>query len=78
MEHNVGGWDRDMRWVLGTAAAVTALLAPLPKSWRLGLLAFSATEFLTAGTRYCPLNKALGVDTTDSESLTEKAKTLVA
>ncbi len=63
MKENVGGLDRKMRWILGTAALVTAFTAPLPKGWRISLLAFGATEFLTAGSRYCPMNELLGVDT---------------
>ncbi len=63
MRQNVGGWDRNTRWVLGSAAAIAALAVPLPKWWRIGLLSFATTEFVTAATGYCPVNQALGVDT---------------
>ncbi len=49
--------------MLGSAALAAALLAPLPKGWRISLLAFGATEFLTAGARYCPINELLGINT---------------
>ena len=63
MTENVGGWDRRMRWGLGATALVVALTAPIPRGWRISLVSFAATEFLTAGTRYCPLNQALGINT---------------
>ena len=63
MIENVGGWDRRMRWILGSAALATALTAPIPRGWRISLLGFAATEFLTAGSRYCPVNQALGLNT---------------
>ncbi len=64
---NVGGWDRNTRWILGSAALLAGLAAPLPKSWRIGLLAFGATEFLTAGSQYCPVNQLLGINTRRGE-----------
>lgn len=63
MKQNVGGWDRDVRWALGGAAIVAGLFAPVRIGWRIGLLAFGVSEFLTAGSRYCPVNDALGVNT---------------
>ena len=63
MTTNVGGWDRRTRWILGTGALVAALTARLPRGWKLGLLSFAATELITAATQYCPVNRALGIDT---------------
>jgi len=63
MKTNVGGWDRNLRWILGTGAIVTSVLAPARLPLRLALLAFGATELLTAGTRYCPVNELIGVNT---------------
>ena len=71
MKENVGGWDRNTRWILGAAGVVTAMVAPLPRSLRTLLLTFSAAQFITAGTRYCPLNRALGVNT--GRSFVDKA-----
>ncbi len=75
MRQNVGGWDRNTRWILGSAAAIAALAAPLPKWWRIGLLSFATTELVTAATRYCPVNHALGVNTRrqDLAEATEEA-----
>lgn len=63
MKQNVGGTDRDIRLVAGTAAMVAGLLAPLSTGWRAGLLALGSAELFTATTRYCPLNEAVGVNT---------------
>ncbi len=75
MKPNVGGWDRNTRWILGTGALVAGLIAPVRRSWRIGLLAFAATELVTAGTRYCPVNQALGVNTA-AEGLKSEVKSL--
>jgi hypothetical protein len=64
MNANVGGLDRKARWVLGAGAVLVAVVAPLPKGWRFGLLSFAATELLTAALQYCPMNQALGINTT--------------
>jgi hypothetical protein len=63
MKTNVGGWDRNIRWILGGAALAAGLLYPVRLPWRLALLGFGASELFTAGTRYCPVNEVLGVNT---------------
>ncbi len=63
MRSNVGGWDRNMRWILGAGALVAGVVAPLPKGWRIGLIGFAAGELITAAAEYCPLNQALGINT---------------
>ncbi len=63
MKHNVGGWDQSTRFILGSAAILAAVAAPIPKGWRFGLLSFALAQLLTASTRYCPVNHALGIDT---------------
>lgn len=63
MKTNVGGWDRNIRWMVGAGALMAGLIAPLNRSWRIGLLAFGASELFTAGARYCPVNELLGVNT---------------
>lgn len=63
MRENVGGWDRDTRLILGGAALVAGLVAPVRRSWKLGLLTFGLTELLTGTSRYCPMNQALGINT---------------
>jgi len=64
MKTNVGGWDRNVRWIVGAGALVAGMLAPVRLPWRLGLLALGASNLITAGTRYCPMNEVLGVNTT--------------
>lgn len=63
MKNNVGEWDRNTRWIVGTGAILLSLAAPLPKGWKVGLLAFGATELLTGTSRYCPVNELIGVNT---------------
>ena len=67
MKTNVGGWDRNTRWILGGGAVIASLVAPVRLPWRIGLLLFGASELMTAGTRYCPLNEALGINTAPEE-----------
>jgi len=55
--------DRNARFVLGGGALVAGLFGGLRLPWRLLLLGFGASELITASTRYCPLNEALGVNT---------------
>jgi hypothetical protein len=64
MKTNVGGWDRNVRWMVGAGALVAGMLAPVRLPWRLGLLALGASNLITAGTRYCPVNEMLGMNTT--------------
>ncbi len=63
MKTNVGGWDRNLRWVIGSGALAAGLLGRFSWPWRVGLLLVGATDLITASTRYCPLNEALGVNT---------------
>ena len=63
MKENVGGWDRKMRWIVGTGALAAALLAPLPKAWRWGAVVLAVTNLSTAATRYCPVSAAVGRNT---------------
>ena len=59
-ENNVGDLDSAVRW----AAGITLIALGLSK-WRwwgvLGIL-----PLYSAATRYCPINKALGIDTSES------------
>ena len=63
MKENVGGWDRNLRLILGAGALLACLAAPMRRSWKIGLLTFAASELLTGTTRYCPVNEALGINT---------------
>lgn len=68
MKCNVGGLDRSLRFAVGTGALAAGLFAPLRTPWRLAAFALAATDLLTATTRYCPMNAALGVDTCRSKA----------
>lgn len=68
---NVGGWDRNARWILGTSAVLAGLFAPLPKSWRISLLGVGAAQLVTAAAQYCPANQILGIDTQHAEAAKE-------
>lgn len=63
MKQNVGGWDKNMRLVVGGGLLATALMPTLRSPWRLGALMLAASGLITATTRYCPLNEKLGIDT---------------
>lgn len=63
MKENVGGWDRNMRWIVGGGSLAAALFAPLPKGWRLGALALAVSSLSSAATRYCPVSAAVGRNT---------------
>lgn len=58
---NVGGPERVGRIVLGTAAAVAALMTGVP--WVKALLTVAGVTGLATGVSgYCPVNKAAGRD----------------
>jgi hypothetical protein len=62
-ERNVGGWDRNIRFILGGASLAAGLLGPFRAPWRVALLALAATQLSTASSQYCPLNQALRINT---------------
>lgn len=81
MKHNVGGWDRNLRWVFGGTAVVAALTTRIPLSLKIGLLVLGAAEVATATARYCPVSEALGIDTTKQspkDAAREAAETALA
>lgn len=57
---NVGGAERALRLVVGVAALAAALLLELQTGWRIALFVIAAIGFLTAASRYCPLNSLIG------------------
>lgn len=66
MERNVGGFDRTLRIVLGTALL---LFGYRNRDRTAGTLAFVAGSdvFATAIIRRCPVNALLGIDTCGTE-----------
>ena len=63
MKYNVGGIDRNARFVIGAILLVVGLLAPISTTWRIVALVVAAVALVTATVRYCPANALLGVNT---------------
>lgn len=63
MKHNVGGWDKNLRFLVGGSAIAAALAGRMPVGVKLGLLIVGAMELVTASAEYCPVNELLGMDT---------------
>lgn len=60
---NVGGLDRVLRLLFGTAFLAVGLFADVTLGWRIASFVLAAIGLGTALLRYCPVNHALGVDT---------------
>jgi uncharacterized membrane protein len=69
-QKNVGGIDRLVRGVVGTALVVAAILAALQGATLLGASAgvLGAGLLCNAATQFCGVNALLGVDTCSIES----------
>jgi hypothetical protein len=63
MTCNVGGIDRGIRAVLGTAFLLAALFLPIDTLWRVVLFVLAGIAFFTVFSRYCPLNSMFGLNT---------------
>ena len=61
--NNVGGKDRVMRYVIGAIGIGVALFAPIAIEWKMVILVIGGIALVTALTRYCPVNAALGLNT---------------
>lgn len=62
MTCNGGGMDKTIRLLIGAAALVVGLLAPLDMVWKVVLFVVAAIALLTASVGYCPLNALLGIN----------------
>lgn len=60
---NIGAGERTLRCVSGVVLIAVALLADLQFGWALIVLGAGIALLLTALVRYCPVNTALGRDT---------------
>lgn len=69
MSRNIGGGERMLRSALGLALIAVALLADLQFGWALLVFGAGIALLLTALVRYCPVNAALGRDSTGDASL---------
>ncbi len=72
MKHNVGGMDRTSRIVIGILLLLVAFFGPIGMAWRIVALIVAAIALITAGVRYCPLNAAFGIDTSESKPEAKK------
>ncbi len=72
MIRNVGGLDRTARIVLGIVLVLVGLFAPLEMTWRIVALVVGIIGLATGGSRYCPLNQALGINTAEGEQTGKK------
>jgi hypothetical protein len=69
MSRNIGSGERMLRSAIGVALAAWALLADLPFGWALLVFLAGIALLLTALLRYCPVNAALGRDSTQDASM---------
>jgi hypothetical protein len=79
MKENVGGLDRNIRFIAGGGLIAAALMSRIGMPWRIGALLLGASELITATTQYCPMNAFLQVDTNretepDLQSLSPETK----
>lgn len=70
VDRNVGGLDRTGRIVVGLVAVIAGIVA-LSGYWAVGIavgivaLVVGAVLLVTGTTQKCPINEAVGVDTTE-------------
>lgn len=73
MDKNVGGIDRTGRIVIGLVLTIAGIAA-LTGYWAIGAVAgvialvVAAVFLVTGTTQKCPINEAVGVDTTPEDS----------
>jgi len=67
MKPNVGGIDRNLRIAVGIVLVVFAVLAPVDMAWRIAALVIAAVLLATATIRFCPINAALGINTSETK-----------
>ncbi len=72
MKQNVGGMDRTARFVIGIVLLAVALFAPAAMGWRIVALIIAVIALVTATTRYCPVNAAIGIDTSGGAKAQKK------
>ncbi len=73
MKCNVGGWDRNVRLILGASALLFGIFGPLRRRARAVAISFGASELVTGLARYCPVNEALGVNTARPRTKLDRA-----
>jgi hypothetical protein len=68
MKSNVGGWDRNIRIVLGIVLIALGVLGVIPGMWVLVAYIIGVIALLTGVIRFCPLNALLGINSCRSET----------
>jgi hypothetical protein len=61
MRDNMGSREKKIRIAAGSAAAATAIFAPLRYKWKGVLTAAAVTGLLTGAMGYSPFKRALGM-----------------
>ncbi|MGZ8290757.1 MAG: YgaP family membrane protein [Telluria sp.] len=65
LERNVGGVDRMIRIGAGIVLVGIAMFGEISVLWRTVSWVVAAVLFVTAIARYCPINSALSIDTSE-------------
>lgn len=65
IERNVGGADMVVRILLGIALVLIAMFADISTLWRTVAWIGAAVALVTAVVGFCPVNKLLGVNTSN-------------
>ena len=65
LESNVGGVDRTIRIGAGIILVGVAMFGETSVLWRTVSWAVAAVLLVTAFARYCPINSALSIDTSE-------------
>ena len=73
MKCNVGDTDRGIRIAVGSGALALAFSGRLGVFGSTMAFAVAASEFITATTRYCPLNAKLGINTCEGENAPQES-----
>jgi len=63
MKPNVGGLDRNIRFVLGVVLLIIGVAAPISPTLQIIVLVIAAIAVTTAIVHFCPLNALLGINT---------------
>ena len=73
MTCNVGGSDRVLRFAAGVVLLLLAGFVVETMFWRIVLLAIAAIALITGFVRYCPLNRAFGLNSCTPREITDSS-----
>jgi hypothetical protein len=69
MSRNIGNGEGTLRLIIGVALAALAVLADLQFGWAVLVFLAAMALLVTSLLRYCPINAALGRDSTRDASM---------